>query len=194
MLTELKRKLFHLSALGYIALFIWLPRPVFLWTMGALLLLDVTLESLRVFYEPAHRWFAERVGFMMRTHEDRRFSGIFWMMIGVTAAALVAPPRLAVTAMLYAVLGDGIASLAGKRFKGPKWPKLEKRFTGSAANFLACLALGALILRPDHSWLVVMAGALGAVFLELDYIPLNDNFLMTAGTALVLTATAALAP
>jgi dolichol kinase len=95
------------------------------------------------------------------------------------------PARVGATALLYLVLGDGVASLAGKGLKGPRWFRSDKRISGSVACFLMCAAAGAALLRPDMGWGLILAGAAAATLIEMGPVPLNDNLVIPAGSALV---------
>jgi dolichol kinase len=182
---ELRRKAFHMLALGYVAALIYLPRPVFLNAIVWLFTIVAGVELARLRSPRLNEWLFDRFGSFFRSDEKHRFSGVFWMLLGVgSAAALVAPLPLAASALLYLILGDGVASLVGMRLGGPHWPRSAKRITGSAACFVACLIIGQTLLRPYYGWSGIVAGALTATVVELGFIPINDNLLIPLASSI----------
>ena len=185
--TEIKRKFFHLAALIYVVGIIYLPRETYLCILVPALAFVVAVESLRLRRPSVNDWFLRRFGGLFRPEESQRFSGMPWLLAGVTATvALAAPVALTVSAVLYLILGDALASLVGIRFGGPHWPGTRKRLSGSLACFTICLFIGAVILRPEYGWHGVVIGALAATAFEAGLVPLDDNFTIPLGSALVL--------
>ena len=189
MWSEIKRKLFHLTALVYVVGIIYLPRRPYLLLIGSALLVVGGVEAARLRRPAVNAWFQRRFGGLFREEERGRPTGVLWMLAGVfLTAAVVAPIALAATALLYLILGDAVASVAGKTLGGPHWPRSPKRLSGSAACFLVCLVVGAATLRPAWGWHGVVIGAAAATFLEWGALPGNDNLTIPlgAGAALLL--------
>ena len=127
-LTEIKRKLFHLTALLYVAGIIYLPRPIYIALLAACLILVIAIEQSRLRIPAVKAWFSRRFQGLFREQENDHVSGVVWMLGGVLSTAiLVRPTSLACAALLYLILGDGVASLAGIGFRGPHWPQSPKR-------------------------------------------------------------------
>ncbi len=183
---EIVRKLFHLLALIYVAGAVLLPRPTFLVVLVLLLTIEFFLETARL-RSPSFKSFFDRYfGGLIRAHEAGSFTAIFWMVLGVLlSAVIVGPIRVLAAVYLFLILGDGVASLVGKSVGGPKWPGSVKSVSGSAACFLVCLGVGALLMRPDYSWAGILIGALAATWLEFGILPGNDNVTIPVGTSLV---------
>lgn len=187
MWSEIKRKLFHLTALVYVAGIIYLPRRPYLLLIGSALVLVGGVEAARLRRPAVNAWFQRRFGGLFREEERRRPTGVVWMLGGVLlTAVVVGPALLAAAALLYLILGDSVASLAGKGLGGPHWPGSRKRLTGSAACFLVCLGVGAVLLRPAYGWRGVLIGAGAATLLEWGVLPGNDNLAIPVGAGLAL--------
>jgi dolichol kinase len=189
MWSEIKRKLFHLTALIYVAGIIYLPRRAYVAVLAVALLVVGGVEAARLSRPSVNAWFQRWFGGLFREEERNRPTGVLWMLGGVLlTAVVVAPTALAATALLYLILGDGIASVAGKGLGGPRWPGSPKRLAGSLACLLVCLAVGALVLRPGWGWHGIVLGAAAATFLEWGPLPGNDNLTIPlgAGAALLL--------
>jgi len=187
MWNEIKRKFFHLTALIYVAGIIYLPRPTYVAVLAIALALVFVVERTRLSRPAVNDWFFRYFGRLFRSEERERMSGVVWMMAGVLVTAIVVPPtRLAATALLYLVLGDGIASVAGKGIGGPHWPGSRKRLAGSLACFAMCAAIGALLLPPVYGWHGVLIGAAVATALEWGLVPGNDNLTVPVGSGLAL--------
>jgi len=195
MWPEIKRKFFHLAALIYVLGVIYLPRSQFILLLFAWFAVEFVLETARRREIIFNDWLFQRFGGLFRPEERRNFSGIFWMILGVlTTVLLIRSVPVAVTVLLYLILGDGVASLVGMRWSGPHWPGSKKRLSGSLACFLICLVIGVTMLRPAYGWSGVFWGAAAATLLELGVLPINDNFLVPAGSSLVMMACYGLRP
>lgn len=189
MWTEIRRKSFHLLSLIYVVGLIYMPRPRFLLALVALFTMVFAVEWTRLKIESVNALFMRRFGFLFREEERHSFTGVLWMLLGVITAVYLLPPvPLAATAILYLVLGDGVASLIGMRLQGPRWPDSRKRLSGSLACFLVCLLIGIVLLRPIYGWHGIVLGAIAATLLEKGFWRLNDNFVIPAGSALVFMA------
>ena len=187
MTDELKRKLFHLCALIYVAGIIYLPRPAYLIVLAAAFAVAWTVERCRLSVPAFNAWFVGRFGGLLRPEEQSRMSGVVWMLAGVfITVALLPSVTLSAAAVLYLIFGDGVASLAGKKIGGPHWPGSRRRPSGTFACLVACVIVGVLVLRPAYGWSAVVVGAAAATLLEMGVIPLDDNFTIPAGTAVVL--------
>ena len=186
MWIEIKRKLFHLLGLIYVVGLVYIPRTAYIWVLTAAVALIFIAEQIRLRVPAVRSWCERKISHMFREHERRKLSGVFWMIDGVWITVLLLPPvPLAATALLYLLLGDGIASLAGKRLRGPKWPGSQKSVSGSAACFAMCLFIGVTLLRPRYyDWSGIVAGAFVATVMEGLPWRFNDNFTIPVSAAL----------
>jgi len=183
---ELRRKLFHLLGIFYALGFFVIPHLQYLCLLGFLLIVEFSVEYLRLRNTHVRLWFESWFGSLFRDSERTNISGVFWMVLGVFVAAFLAPfPNMAAAATLYLILGDAAASLVGQKFGGPKWPKSKKTLVGSLACFVVCVVVGWFLLTPYFGWPVVLIGALFATLFEVGLVPINDNFLIPAGSSLV---------
>jgi dolichol kinase len=140
-------------------------------------------------------WFEKHFGALFRSEEKTRLTGVFWMLLGVLAAGLlIPPPSVATAVLLFMILGDVVASLVGKSVGGPRWFRSPKHISGSLACFAVCVVMGAIFLRPLLPWGAVLLTSFTAAFLEVGYIPVNDNFLIPLGCSLVLNLVYGLRP
>jgi dolichol kinase len=195
MWTEIKRKLFHLLGLIYVAGIIYLPRRPYLALLALALIAVLMVERARLSRPAMEAWIERRFGGLLRARETRRFSGVPWMMGGVLiATALLGPVAPAAAAVLYLLLGDAAASLVGIRLGGPRWPGSPKSIAGSLACFVVCLVVGRALLAPDYGWTSAVAGAIAATALEFGPLPIDDNLAIPAGASVVLLITCRLMP
>lgn len=187
MLKEIYRKLFHLVALVYVGGLYVFDRRSYLMLLGALVLIEGALELTRFFHAAFRDWTDRLFGMIIRPRERTAFSGIFWMLLGVWSAVFVLPNQpLAAAAILYLVLGDAVAGIAGTYWRGPAWGRSNKRVSGSAACFAVCLAVGAVLIAPSAGWPAVFVGAAVATVVELGVIPGDDNITIPLASALAL--------
>lgn len=187
MWPEIKRKFFHLFGLIYVLGLIYIPRDPYILILLTVLTSESLIELFRIKNEKVNQWFSQYFGEIFRDTEKTKISGVFWMLMGVTLTVILAPPvPIAAAALLYLILGDGLASLVGMRFGGPHWPGSRRRLSGSLACFLVCLFVGFILLRPLYGWPTVVAGAVAATFFERGLFSWNDNMTIPVGSALAL--------
>jgi dolichol kinase len=146
------------------------------------------IEFLRLKNDYVRAWFIRTFGSLLREHEENHVSGVVWMTLGALCAALLVPPPLGATAMLYLIFGDGVASLVGKTAGGPHWPKSPKRVSGSLACFAVCLIIGFFMLQTGYGWPIVFFGALAATIAEFGIANINDNLTIPLVASLVFVA------
>ncbi|OAQ20576.1 hypothetical protein [Thermosulfurimonas dismutans] len=105
---ELPRKLFHLSGLALHPLVLWLEawQEIF-WVI--ILVSITTVEVLRISgrFSILNRLF----GRLMRSGEERRFSGAFYYFWGVGLAFLMFPLEAALVGLWVLAVGDAVAGL-----------------------------------------------------------------------------------
>lgn len=185
MWSEIKRKFFHLIALIYVLGVIMLPRDRYLLLLSSALLIELALEVSRLRIPSFREWFMRGFGRLLRPEESNQLTGVFWMLLGVLVTVAISRSiPLTVCALLYLILGDGVASLVGMRLRGPHWPGSKKTLSGSLACLIVCLVVGTIILRPDYGWMGVIMGAVVATLVERGFIPINDNFSIPTISAL----------
>jgi len=186
MWPEIKRKLFHLTALLYVVGIIYLPRRQYVGILGLALAAVLLLETARLKVPRLNAWFIRMFGTMFRPQEENHLSGVPWMLAGVgLSAAIIGPLPLAASCILYLVLGDGVASLVGKRLGGPRWFGSSKRMSGSAACYAVCVIVGQMLIAPEFGWTGVLMGAFVATLIEGLPLPVDDNFSIPVGAALM---------
>jgi dolichol kinase len=191
MWIEIRRKLFHLIGFIYVIGLVYIPRAEYVGLLTSLVAIIFAMEQTRLRVPAVGAWFERNAGALFREEERHRMSGVFWMADGVwiTVVLLKSVP-LASTALLYLLLGDAIASLAGKRLQGPRLPRSNKSVAGSAACFFMCLFIGVSLLRPNYyGWTGIVAGAVVATVVEaVPIFRLNDNVTIPVAAALTFLA------
>jgi len=125
-----------------------------------------------------------------RDHEETKVASYIYYMAGSLLCVLLFPSRIAVTAMLFLILGDTVSGLAGSILKNcdvrgmpaPAGRGRIKPLPVVAAMFCACLLIGYLASGfSGLSFPVYLAGAAAATFADGVAIiiggrSLDDNF------------------
>jgi uncharacterized protein (TIGR00297 family) len=127
--------------------------------------------------------------------------GIIFYPVAVLLLILAFPLRLDIAASAWAILalGDGMASLVGKRVRSPRLPwNADKSIAGSMAMFVFGSIGGIVLLwwcspaaTPPPMWYVVaapIAAAFVAALVETMPVRLDDNLSVPAAAASVLWA------
>ena len=191
LIAQLHRRIFHICAASlFPTLILFLPKTPVLTAAVALAAAAVTLDIVRLR--------APRVNdvviwlFRPLIKERERTSPFASTYLLVAAAIVIAvfdKPQ-AVLAMYFLSLGDPAAAIVGERIRGHRTID-GKSLEGSAAFFVASLAIGSLLLETglDVTYPVMMVGAAGAMLAELWPPKVEDNFKvpLIAGGVLALT-------
>jgi phytol kinase len=166
---ELGRKVIHIFALAYLAIYFGLgyyagPRMGLL-ALVLILILEIIIEYLRLERGarlPFLSWVWDNY---RREKEQKRVGAEIFFLLGVIVALAVFETRVAVAAVLMTVFGDMTAALVGRRF-GRIRPGFcgGKSLEGAAAALIVNLAVGWLILRAPVPggvvwWLAWLNGA-----------------------------------
>jgi len=175
--SEIKRKGFHLLTLVYISLYWYNQRAGKLFLAGLLLLAFIG-EMLRLRNQKFNLWILRLLNGVHRPEESRRLSGLLWTLSGSLLTMLIYPhPRIVLVGLLFISLGDSAAALVGIHFGRIKIYD-EKTLAGSLSCFLVCWIIALSLLPPTDGryFLVATLSALFATIVEIIPWPLNDNF------------------
>lgn len=182
------RGLFHITAgsLPAIALLV-LPR---LWAQIGLTIVTILFllfEVARLRLPSLNQWFATWSAPLLRLEEQHRFTGASYLLVGYLVAVLVFPQDIAMLAVLFASLGDPAATIVGT-WKGNNKMVWGKSIEGTVACLLVCLAIGVIVATTINKppLLVAIAGAIIATLLEALPLRLNDNLIISIGSAAVM--------
>lgn len=182
---ELVRKSFHLFGLVYAAGFYFYPQSAMKLVIGIFLGVVFFIECARLLFLPVNDWLFACFGGLFRDKERNRFSGVFWMALGMMWLALCASSRdWAVAICLFTIFGDAAASVIGQAVYGPTWWKTKKTIAGSIACFAVCLSVGFLVL--DVHWYLIVLSASLATLGEAGILPIDDNFTIPLFASLVM--------
>ena len=180
--AELIRKSVHLATI-FIPLTVWfMPRSFWKWPLILCTLLVLAVELLRFGHPGFGALFRRILGPYMRRHEKRELMGSTYLAAACLMSAFVFPREIAVAAMCYLILGDGLAGLVGSgcgRIKVGFGKTLEGTLSGFAINLL----VGLIVFRASEPALL---GAATASIVEYLPIPLDDNLAIPLVSGLIL--------
>ncbi|CAJ1434862.1 unnamed protein product [Effrenium voratum] len=183
--TEIERKIFHLCGLlvpltYQLLLTHGVSRGFCVKLCWTITVIGVSCDWLRV-HVPFVRdhWPLKSI---LREKEATTLCGGSWFSLGCTLAIQVFAPVIAMTSILFLVMGDMTAALIGRSFGQSVCsmkigPGGKKSVEGSMAMFMTCFVFGCTIFSPVHlREYAVVIGSLVATLTEL-YEPLgiNDN-------------------
>ncbi|MCD6098121.1 hypothetical protein J7K18_04425 [bacterium] len=180
---EVLRKLVHLGALVIPTLYWFLPWK-FSITVLSLVTFGVVLADVsRLIHTPLTRFIYRKVGHMLRRHEYKKFTGASYILTASLLVILVFPKPIAVTVLVYIIVGDTAASIFGKLFGRTKLTR-GKSLEGSLA-FLT-FAFLASVPVPYVPTTTKFLGAMFATFIEFLPLKLDDNLTVPVLTGLFL--------
>jgi len=167
---------------------LFLPRIVFLMTLGVITFVFLAFEFIRLKVPGVNRWFLSLFKPLLRGEETSRLTGASYTFVGSLVAFLVFPRDIAVVAVSFLAVGDVMATIVGKRLG--KTRLFGKTLEGDLACFVSCLIVGIIFYYAglDVSLLIIVVGSLAATVAEavLLPLPLNDNLTMPLFAGLVM--------
>ena len=121
---------------------------------------------------------------MLREHELKgQFTGATWVMISASVTILVFPKYIAIISLIFMSIGDTFAALIGRKFG--KLKIYDKSFEGFLGGLVACLV--AAYCYDPLPFYISGFGALAAMLFETLPLPLDDNFRIPIGSAIIMT-------
>lgn len=186
--SELARKATHMFALvipgGYYLLS--LEKSTMLMIMVPIAVIMVFIDVSRLHNGALwHKVLRRIFGRMIRAHEQAGdFTGATYILASTVATVALFSKPVAVTALVFIIVGDTFAALIGRRFGKHKFLK-NKSIEGS----LACLATTAIVglLAPGITPVVGLVGALVATIAEAAPIRVDDNVSVPLLSGLAMT-------
>lgn len=181
---HLARKTWHLTMGCFIAAVYMsgVSRSSAVLMLGAVLGLDLLMETLRLRSPALNAKVMKLWGPLMRSCEVSRLSGVPYYLSASILAIGIFPKPIAVLSILYLACGDPIASLFGVLYgdKGPRF-KSGKSWVGTGAGILTCMIVTLVFLRgmhlPDSTVLALtVAGGIAGGAAELLPLEVDDNF------------------
>lgn len=186
--AELLRKLIHLCTamvpLCMLAVGKW-PAAFAFALLAALALGYDVLRARSAWFA---RWVHHTIGFMLRTSEWSRgriiASGATWVLVSLTAVAILFPVRIAVPALVMSLASDAVSAIVGRLIGRHKWPGSARTVEGTAAFVASGLVIMALF--PGIAFWAGAGCVLAAALAEIPSRPLDDNFRVPVAAALTL--------
>ena len=121
---------------------------------------------------------------MLREHELKgQFTGATWVMISASVTILVFSKYIAIISLIFMSIGDTFAALIGRKFG--KLKIYDKSFEGFLGGLVACLV--AAYCYDPLPFYISGFGALAAMLFETLPLPLDDNFRIPIGSAIIMT-------
>lgn len=189
---ELRRKLFHLGSLLFLAVYLRLGHPSTLYLMTVWLALIFIVETARLLPGPTRDLVQKVFGAIIRDKELKRYTGAFYTSLGIFAVFLFfgTRPQIVSASILYLAFGDAVSAVVGKFWgiHGYRVLGENRSWEGTAAGFAAALLCGFAVGLPAR---LALAGAASFSLADAIPVPPDDNLwipLVTGATLLLLGA------
>tara|TARA_B100000029_G_scaffold516539_1_gene630689 strand:- start:23430 stop:24008 length:579 start_codon:yes stop_codon:yes gene_type:complete len=181
---ELIRKLIHFgSSIFPLLYYTFFSRVEMLWLLGALSVIFLVAEILRMNLLTFKNLFKIFFGPIVRASESNKLTGATSIFISSFLTILIFEKSIAIFAILTLSLADATAALIGK-----KWGKkiiYDKTIEGTATFFVVAISLATLL--PDLYRLGSIMAAIVATIIELFPSPVDDNLMIPLSVATTLS-------
>ena len=126
---------------------------------------------------------------MVRKHEAAGdFTGATYILMSFCLTIALYTKSIALTAILFIIVGDTFAALIGRKIKSPRFYK-NKTVAGSIGCFagMALVAVAASIFLPDLDIRIALSGALVGTIFEAYSLGTDDNVTVPILSGLFMT-------
>lgn len=169
---EIKRKIVHLSTLILPAGYALSSETTVLTLLIPFFLLYLSVDLLRHFHPGLASLFRKYFfGRVLREEEKPSLMGSTYFLFASILTILLFPKPIAIASLLILILSDTAAALVGRSLG--RIPVFKKTAEGTLAFFLSALLIVWLYPSLDRVWGSI--AALGAAFIEVLPVPLDDN-------------------
>lgn len=192
---HLARKIWHAgmgSLIAAIYQFSGMSAATAIILLASFLGFDLFIEMVRLRMPAFNERIMRSWGFLMRSSEINRISGVSYYIGATMLAVAIFPKTVAILAILYLAWGDPVASLMGILY-GKKGPMLlpNRSLIGTAAGVLTCgvitaFAVTSLSLSWPSAIALVVIGALSGGLAELIPFDMDDNFVIPVVSGFML--------
>ncbi len=174
---ELRRKVFHLLILLYLAAYWLIGEPTIRPVMAVWTALVVVVEIARLKTDLVRNLIQWLFGPIIREKESGRFTGAFYSSLGILASVYLyrGRPAAITAALLYLAFADSSSALVG-RIWGSRFYNLrgeQRSLEGTLAGFAAAMICG---LGVGLDLPRALLGALVFSAVDAAPIPPDDNF------------------
>ncbi|HJD58816.1 MAG TPA: SEC59/DGK1/VTE5 family protein [Rickettsia endosymbiont of Ceroptres masudai] len=178
---EKKRKIFHLSAIIFPLLYLFIPRTaitLLLFIITAITLyLDVSRHNNAKISEFVTRFFSKVIR-PLEKNSSFALSGISFMMLGFVLTALLFPKNLVICSWLILIISDCLAALVGVKIGNSLGN--GKSIAGSVTFLASAILISILVyfyLGYNTSFIIIIISCIGATAAEFysNDLRINDN-------------------
>ena len=181
---EIRRKIFHLVSLIIPLGYLVLERETTLKVVAIAFVVVITMELARLFNPRFRNRIHPFFSSIMRGAEEKKLSGVTYMLIGAWVTIYLVEKEIAIIALLLVSISDAAAAIVGTAYgKIHLW---QKTLEGSVAFFTVTGII--MILASNLSLEQKLVGMITGTLVELLPIPVNDNLSLPIVTALAMQA------
>jgi len=182
---EMQRKAIHLGMLVIPVWIYFVPNPIRNIGLIIATFSTIVLDILRLSDPRLKRFFLKFFRSLIRRHEERHLLGSTYFMVASLISSLIFEQTIAIAALLFLVIGDMVAAVAGKKFGKPRY--WGKSIEGSTACLASCLLIAYFmqaLLNADG--LTMVFGAIAATIAEAVPAPMDDNMRVPIMSGIVM--------
>lgn len=141
--SELKRKLIHISSSWIGFAYIFLEKETMIILLSAIFAGSLIADILRYYSKWFNDLYMKIVGPVLRSHEVKlkgvTFTGATYLMFAALLSVIIFPKEIAISAIFLMTIGDAAAAVVGKSFGKVKI--FTKTLEGGLAFFMAGVAI-----------------------------------------------------
>ena len=180
---ELLRKSIHVASLWIPIGYMILPEKQILIPLGVIVVIALIVELLRTFWRTFEQAFEHVLGSLLRPREYKNLTGATTLLISAFLSILFFEKWIALLTVFLMLISDALGALVG-RFWGKHYYKHDRSVEGSLAFLLSGLVMIHFVPNANHP--IAIAGVISALFFEIGFVKLDDNFAVPIGSGVVM--------
>jgi dolichol kinase len=184
---EIFRKSIHFASLFFPITYYYTNKNIMIILLSIAIILMLLWELTR-FFNIHLPLFTKILSPIIRQKESNNLTGASYLVFSYMYVTFFFSQKIAITAMLIAILADGFAALIGKAFNSKKLLFTDKTILGSLTFFIITLII--LIVNFSQITIYIILTTtfiISMVELYTDKIKLDDNLSIIITTSLLLT-------
>jgi len=181
--NELLRKAFHQMSIVIPIFYVLFGKKYTLYLLVSSTIIFILHDLIRYYNKTYNGFFNNYFGDLLRQNEKKESIASTYLLISFTVITFLFKKNIVITSMLFLIISDAAAAIAGKKFGRIKI--FNKTLEGSLSFLITALIIAVPVMKlPLYQGII---GAFTAAVIELLPVKVSDNLTVPIVSAVVMT-------